>query len=109
MRYIKRHKLLSVLLIVFTIYVYINFTRIIEINPYIDKNNNAYINDIYMSDERIFNNYLTNTQKLAYDDLKDMFKKREMKRKLDLNKYNKTPDEISEEVYESVKRKLLTK
>ena len=98
MRYIKRHKLLSVLLIVFTIYVYINFTRIIEINPYIDKNNNAYINDIYMSDERIYNNYLTYTQKLAYDDLKDMFKKREMKRKLDLNKYNKTPGEISSDI-----------
>ena len=46
-----------------------------------------------MSDERIYNNYLTETQKLAYEDLKDMFKKREMKRKLDLSKYNKTPSE----------------
>ena len=51
-----------------------------------------------MSDERIYNNYLTETQKLAYEDLKDMFKKREIKRKLDLNKYNKVPSEIASDI-----------
>ena len=98
MRYIKRHKILSLVLIIFTVYVYINFTRIIEVNPHIDKKDTAYINDIYMSDERIYNNYLTDTQKLAYEDLKDMFKKREIKRKLDLNKYNKEPSEIASDI-----------
>lgn len=98
MRYIKRHKILSVVLVIFTIYVYTNFTRIIEVNPHIDKTSTAYINDIYMSDERIYNNYLTETQKLAYEDLKDMFKKREIKRKLDLNKYNKVPSEIASDI-----------
>ena len=88
MRYIKRHKILTVILVIFTIYVYINFTRVIEPNPKIDKDSEAYINDIYMSDERIYNNYLNETQKIAYQELKDMFYKRELKRKLDLNKYN---------------------
>ena len=88
MRYVKRHKLLSIILILFTIYVYVNFTRVIEPNPNIDKKSNAYVNDIYMSDERVYNNYLNETQKKAYQELKDMFNKREVKRKLDITEYN---------------------
>ena len=75
MRYFKRHKIISLILIVLSVYLYINYTRIIEENPNIDKNSPAYINDIYMSDERIYNNYLSETEKIAYDELKDMFKK----------------------------------
>lgn len=96
MRYFKRHKIISLILIVLSVYLYINYTRIIEENPNIDKNSPAYINDIYMSDERIYNNYLSETEKIAYDELKDMFKKRQLKRKLDINKYSgKSSKDIS--------------
>lgn len=96
MRYFKRHKLTSILLIVLSVYLYLNYTRIIEVNPKIDKNSPAYVNDIYMSDERIYNKHLNETEKLAYDELKDMFFKRKLKRELDLSKYgNKTTSEVS--------------
>ena len=96
MRYFKRHKIISLILIVLSVYLYINYTRIIEENPNIDKNSPAYINDIYMSDERIYNNYLSETEKIAYDELKDMFKKRQLKRELDINKYSgKSSKDIS--------------
>ena len=99
MRYFKRHKFISLILIALSVYLYINYTRIIEENPNIDKNSPAYINDIYMSDERIYNNYLSETEKIAYDELKDMFKKRQLKRELDINKYSgKSPKDISTDI-----------
>ena len=99
MRYFKRHKFLSIFIIILSFYLYTNYTRIIEVNPKIDKTSEAYVNDIYMSDERIYNTYLNETEKLAYKDLKDMFFKREIKRDLDLTKYNgKTPQEVSSAV-----------
>lgn len=96
MRYFKRHKLLSIVLIVLSVYLYMNYTRIIEVNPKIDETSPAYVNDIYMSDERIYNNYLNETEQIAYNELKDMFFKRDLKRELNINKYNgKTTSEIS--------------
>lgn len=99
MRYFKRHKFLSIIIIILSFYLYTNYTRIIEVNPKIDKTSEAYVNDIYMSDERIYNTYLNETEKIAYKELKDMFFKREIKRDLDLTKYNgKTPQEVSSAV-----------
>lgn len=96
MRYFTRHKLLSIVLIFLSVYLYMNYTRIIEVNPKIDKLSPAYVNDIYMSDERIYNTYLNETEKLVYDELKNMFFERDIKRELDLNKYNgKSTSEIS--------------
>ena len=96
MRYFKRHKLLSIILMLLSVYLYMNYTRIIEVNPKIDKSSPAYVNDIYMSDERIYNNYLNEFEKMAYDDLKEMFKKRKIKNNVDLAKYQgKTINDIS--------------
>ena len=99
MRYFKRHKFLSIIILLLSIYLYTNYTRIIEVNPKIDKTSEAYVNDIYMSDERIYNNYLNEIEKQAYSELKEMFFKRESKRTLDLVKYdNKSPDEVSQAI-----------
>lgn len=99
MRYFKRHKFLSIIILLLSIYLYTNYTRIIEVNPKIDKTSEAYVNDIYMSDERIYNNYLNEIEKQAYSELKEMFFKRESKRTLDLAKYdNKSPDEVSQAI-----------
>lgn len=95
MRYFTRHKILSIVLILLSVYLYVNYTRIIEVNPKIDKSSPAYVNDIYMSDERIYNNYLNELEKVAYNDLKDMFEKRTTKNKVDLTKYQgKTTSEV---------------
>ena len=99
MRYFKRHKFLSIIILLLSIYLYTNYTRIIEVNPKIDKTSEAYVNDIYMSDERIYHNYLNEIEKQAYSELKEMFFKRESKRTLDLVKYdNKSPDEVSQAI-----------
>ncbi len=64
--YIKEHKILSIFIIVLSVFVYDNYTRIIEGNYLIDKSNEQYVNDIYMSDGRIYNNYLSEDEKKIY-------------------------------------------
>lgn len=64
--FIKEHKLLSLIVVALSVFVYSNFTRVIEGNYLIDKDSEHYINEIYMSDGRIYNNYLTNDEKKIY-------------------------------------------
>ena len=95
MRYFKRHKIVTIILIVFSLYVYLNYTKIIEPNSKIDKKSKLYINDIYMSDGRIYTNYLNKEEKQAYDDIINLIKERKYSKKLNLKKYNnKTPEEV---------------
>ncbi len=108
MRYIKRHKFTTIFIIILSVYLYLNYTRIIEVNPKIDENSPAYINDIYMSDERIYNNYLNENEKKAYNEIKDMFQKREEKRTIDLLKYpGMTPGDISAALSKGIDAVLL--
>ena len=58
MRYFKRNKIFTIILIVISVFIYTNYTRIIEPNPKINRKSSLYVNDIYMSDGRIYNNYL---------------------------------------------------
>lgn len=58
MRFIKKHKIITIVLIFFSIYIYLNYTRIVEPNPLVDKSSIQYINDIYASDGRIYSDYL---------------------------------------------------
>jgi hypothetical protein len=88
MRYFKRHKIATVLLIALSIYIYINYTSIIETNSKVDTSSEYYINSLYASDARIYNNYLSTYEKLAYDELMDMAEKRESSREIDLSKFD---------------------
>ena len=56
MRYFKRNKIFTIILIVISVFIYTNYTRIIEPNPKINRKSSLYVNDIYMSDGRIYNN-----------------------------------------------------
>lgn len=95
MRYFKRHKIATVLLIALSIYIYINYTSIIETNSKVDTSSEYYINSLYASDARIYNNYLTTYEKQAYDEMLNMTKKRVTTREIDLTKYdNKTGVEV---------------
>lgn len=67
MDFFKKHKILTIFLIILTFYIYYNFTRTVSVNKLVDKNSSQYVNDLYMSDGRIYNNYLTDQQKKMYD------------------------------------------
>ena len=95
MRYFKRHKIYTIILIILSIFIYLNYTRIIEPNSKIDKKDKFYINDIYMSDGRIYKEYLSKEEKKAYDEIIDTINKREKTRKIDTSKYpNMTTQDI---------------
>lgn len=64
--FIRRNKILCFSLIIFSVYMYANFIRLIEGNKFIDKNSEHYVNDIYMSDGRIYKNYLNENEKKMY-------------------------------------------
>lgn len=86
MRFFKRHKFLTVILLLVSYYIYSNYTMIIDVNPKIDRNNKLYVNDIYMSDGRIYN-LLTNDEKIAYDYIIKTVKERKSKVNIDINKF----------------------
>lgn len=66
MTFIRNHKVISILLVVFSIYVYYNFTRPVEVNKLVDKKSEAYINELYASDERVYNEHLNDKEKQMY-------------------------------------------
>ena len=73
--YIKKNKVLCVFLLIISFFVYTNFTVIIEGNSLVDKSSVHYVNDIYMSDARIYNNYLDDGTKKIYMLMFDAVKK----------------------------------
>ena len=82
MRYFKRNKFFTVILIIVSVFIYINYTRIIKPNPNINKKSELYINDIYMSDGKIYNNYLSKNEKKAYKTLLETIKQRKTSKKI---------------------------
>ena len=73
--YFFRNKVFSFLLICLSFYIYLNYTMLVDGNKLIDKNNYHYVNDLYMSDGRVYNNYLTDIEKKTYRLLFDNTKK----------------------------------
>ena len=86
MRFFKRHKFLTVIIILVSIYIYINYTSMIEVS--VDRTSKYYTNDIYISNQRIYNDYLNEYEKKAYDELLNAIKKRLKYIKLNLNDYS---------------------
>ena len=66
MDFFKKHKLLTIVLIVFSFYLYKNYTRVIEGNLLVDKNNIQYVNSLYMSDGMVYENSLNSDEKRMY-------------------------------------------
>lgn len=64
--FIKEHKFLFVIVVIFSLYIYTNYTKIIEGNKLVDKDDVHYVNDIYMSDGRIYNDFLNENEKKMY-------------------------------------------
>ena len=66
MTFIRNHKIISILLVIFSIYIYYNFTRPVEVNELVDKTKESYINELYAADERVYNQYLNEKEKKMY-------------------------------------------
>ena len=66
MRFIKKHKIFTIILIALSVYLYNNFTRIVETNTLVDRNSIHYVNDLYASDGRIYTDYLDKSEKKIY-------------------------------------------
>ena len=56
MKFFKDNKILTIILLILSFYLYNNYFILIEPNSKVDKNSRTYINDLYASDERIYNN-----------------------------------------------------
>ncbi len=56
-RFFKKNKILCVLLVVVSFFLYNNFTMLVDENRLIDKSSVHYVNELYMSDRRIYEIY----------------------------------------------------
>lgn len=66
MNFFKKKKLFTIFLIILSFYIYLNYTKIVDVNPLIDKTSKHYINELYMSTGEIFENHLSNEEKEMY-------------------------------------------
>lgn len=64
--FFKKNKFLCIILIIFSLYVYTNFTVLVDGNKLVDKTDMHYVNELYMSDGRIYNEFLTDKEKKMY-------------------------------------------
>lgn len=69
MQFFKKNKFLTILLLILSAYLYHNYFCLIEKNPNIDRNSPTYMNDLYLSDERIYNHYLTPSEQKMYQQI----------------------------------------
>ena len=72
--FISDHKKIWTIVIIIIILFFAG-KMIINKNPNVDKNDKQYVNSIYMSDGRIYNNYLSEPDKKMYDFIMDRIKK----------------------------------
>ena len=98
MRFFKEHKLLTIILLLLSVYIYLNYTIMLESNT---KKGKYYINALYTSNQTIYNKHLNKYEKMAYDDLLYNIKKRNQLIKVDLEKYPETTGEAVCDYYMS--------
>lgn len=85
--FILKNKVFCIFLAIISVYVYLNFTIIVEPNKLVDKSDNHYVNDIYMSDGRIYNEFLNSKEKKMYMFLLENTKKFQSVHDLDMNEF----------------------
>ena len=88
MGFFKKNKVLTVVLIILSVFLYKYLTKEVKLNIYIDKKSNQYVNDIYMSKSRIYDNYLNEKEKKMYMYILDASKKRKVKNTFNLSDFN---------------------
>lgn len=91
MKYFKRHKILSVLFMIISLFTYLNYT--ISLENMDNKKNKYYINDLYKSKQIIYNKYLSSEEKKAYNKLLHNIKKRKKSFTVDVSEYENSSSE----------------
>ena len=75
MKFFKKHIILTAFLIGLSFFIYWNFTKINSYERNINTKDKHFINELYRSDDRVYNNYLTDKQQKMYDYLIRLSKK----------------------------------
>ena len=88
MRFIKEKKILTLLLLVLTIFAYISFTKPVKLNSKSNPKSEFYINDLYSSEGRIYKNFLNDKEKKLYMTLLDDVRNHRATRTISLADYN---------------------
>ena len=85
--FFKNNKFLLILITIFSVYVYSNFTILVDGNKLINKDDLHYVNDIYMSDGRIYNDFLNDREKQMYRFMLDNTRKYKSNLEIDFNEF----------------------
>lgn len=86
--FFKHNKILCVLVIIFSLYVYTNFTMLVDGNKLIDKDNMHYVNELYMSNGRIYDEFLNDDEKKMYRYIFENTRKFRSSLKVDMDEFN---------------------
>ncbi len=88
MHFFKHHKIITILLLIFSFFVYQNFTRVVEYDKNTDTSSKHYVNELYKSDGRIYENYLSREEQVMYMYLLNNSKKYILSSKIDFQKFH---------------------
>ena len=87
MKFFKKNIILTVLLIGLSFFIYWNFTKINNYERNTNTKEKHFINELYRSDDRVYNNYLSAKQQKLYDYLIRLSKKYTPSDIIDLNEF----------------------
>lgn len=85
--FFRREVVLVIILCCFSYYLFDNYTRLVTPNKLLDKDSIQYVNDVYMSDGRIYSNYLNEYEKKMYDLILSSSKKYVYSINIDFNEF----------------------
>lgn len=88
MIFFKNNKILTVLLLAITIFIYYNFTREVNLDSKADPKSKFYVNDLYSSNGRIYNNYLNEKEQEFYMIMLDDIKNHRVQRNIKYKDFN---------------------
>ena len=87
MLFFKKHKILTVLLLLLSIYIFVNYTRIVDYTKNTDTSDAHFVNELYKSDDRIYKEHLNSKEKKMYDLMLDTIKSYKSGVVIDLDEY----------------------
>lgn len=87
MRFFKHHKFVTILLLVFSLYVYVNYTRIVDYDKNTDTKSEHYINELYKSDGRIYKEFLAPEEQQMYKHIINQVKHYYLFSRIDFEKF----------------------
>ncbi len=88
MRFFKKHRFLTIILLVFSFFLYENFTKAVDYDRNTEKESNHFVNELYKSDDSIYNNYLSEEDQKMYDLILSMAKNYQIRKVIPLEEYN---------------------